>query len=48
MIETQDALDHEHVGTTRAYVQTIAVKKDRFSSSIRGRIAPGEPLQEGR
>ena len=38
MIETQDALDHEHVGTTRAYVQTIAVKKDRFSSSIRGRM----------
>lgn len=38
MIETQDALDHEHIGTTRAYVQTIAVKKDRFSSSIRGRM----------
>ena len=26
MIETQDALDDEHLGTTRAYVQTIAVK----------------------
>jgi hypothetical protein len=26
-IETQNALDHEHVGTTRAYVPTIAVKK---------------------
>lgn len=38
MIETQDALDHEHVGTTRAYVQTIAVKKDKSSGSIRGRI----------
>lgn len=38
MIETQDALDHEHVGTTRAYVQTIAVKKDKFSGSIRGRM----------
>jgi len=36
--ETQEALDHEHVGTTRAYVQTIAVKKDKFSSSIRSRI----------
>jgi site-specific recombinase XerD len=47
MIETQDALDHEHVGTTRAYVQTIAVKKDRFSGSIRGRMAPGKPLREG-
>jgi site-specific recombinase XerD len=38
MIETQDALDHEHVGTTRAYVQTIAVKKDKFSGSIRSRL----------
>lgn len=38
MIETQDALDHEHVGTTRAYVQTIAVKKDKFSGSIRSRM----------
>jgi integrase len=38
MIETQDALDHEHVATTRAYVQTVAVKKDKFSGSIRGRI----------
>jgi integrase len=38
MIETQDALDHEHLGTTRAYVQTIAVKKDKFSESIRGRM----------
>ena len=38
MIETQDALDHEHLGTTRAYVQTIAVKKDKFSGSIRSRL----------
>jgi integrase len=47
MIETQDALDHEHVGTTRAYVQTIAVKKDKFSGSIRGRMASGKPFPEG-
>ena len=40
MIETQDALDHEHLGTTRAYVQTIAVKKDKFSGSIRSRMEP--------
>jgi site-specific recombinase XerD len=39
MSETQEALDHAHVGTTRAYVQTIAVKKDRYSGSIRGRIS---------
>ena len=38
MIETQDALDHEHVSTTKAYVQTIAVKKDKFSNSIRSRL----------
>jgi integrase len=38
MIETQDALDHEHLGTTRAYVQTIAVKKDKYSGSIRSRM----------
>jgi site-specific recombinase XerD len=38
MTETQEALDHEHVGTTRAYVQTIAVKKDKSSGSIRSRI----------
>jgi hypothetical protein len=42
MIETQDALDHEHVGTTRAYVQTIAVKKDKSSGSIRGRMDLGK------
>jgi integrase/recombinase XerD len=45
MIETQDALDHEHVGTTRAYVQTIAVKKDKFSGSIRGRMRMNNPSQ---
>ena len=38
MIETQDALDHEHASTTKAYVQTIAVKKDKFSGSIRSRL----------
>lgn len=38
IIETQDALDHEHLSTTKAYVQTIAVKKDKFSGSVRGRI----------
>lgn len=38
IIETQDALDHEHVSTTRAYVKTVAVKKDKFSGSVRSRI----------
>lgn len=43
MIETQDALDHEHLGTTRAYVQTIAVKKDKFSGSVRSRMEVTKP-----
>jgi integrase/recombinase XerD len=47
MIETQDALDHEHIGTTRAYVQTIAVKKDKFSGSIRSRMESVNQRQEG-
>lgn len=38
MIETQDALDHEHHRTTCAYVQSVAVKWDKYSGSIRGRI----------
>lgn len=44
MIETQDALDHEYVGTTRAYVQTIAVKRDKFSDSIRSRMEANKPI----
>ena len=43
MIETQDALDHEHLGTTRAYVQTITVKRDKFSGSIRSRMEAAQP-----
>lgn len=43
LIETQDALDHEDIGTTRAYVQTIAVKKDKFSRSIKSRINMSKP-----
>jgi integrase len=38
MAETQEALDHANVATTRAYVQRIAIKRDKFSSSIKGRI----------
>jgi hypothetical protein len=29
-----EALDHGHIGTTRAYVQTIAVKKDKFKGQV--------------
>ena len=35
IIETQDALGHKHPVTTRVYVQRVAVKKDRHSTSIR-------------
>lgn len=38
MNETQEALDHANVATTRAYVQRIAVKRDKYSASIKRRI----------
>lgn len=38
MTETQEALDHANVATTRAYVQRIAIKRDKFSSSIKRRM----------
>jgi integrase len=41
MMETQEALDHVNVATTRAYVQRIAIKRDKFSASIKRRITPG-------
>lgn len=38
MMETQEALDHANVATTRAYVQRIAIKRDKFSASIKRRM----------
>jgi integrase len=38
IIETQDALGHKHAATTRVYVQPVAVKKDRHSTSILDRL----------
>jgi hypothetical protein len=38
MNETQDTLDHEHLSTMKDYVQTIAMKKQKFSASLRGRM----------
>ena len=32
--ETQDALGHKNVATTRVYVQRIAVRRDRHSEQI--------------
>lgn len=36
--ETQDALGHRHVATTRVYVQSIAVRRDKHSESILRRM----------
>ncbi len=42
IVETQDALGHKHVATTRIYVQRIAVRRDKHSESILKRIDPSE------
>jgi integrase len=36
--DTQDALGHRNAATTRVYVQRIAVKRDKHSSRITGRL----------
>lgn len=38
IIETQDALDHADPGTTRVYVQRIAVKRDKHSRDVTRRL----------
>jgi integrase len=38
LIETQDALDHANLSTTRVYVERIVVKKDKFSRGIADRL----------
>jgi integrase len=38
LLETQSALDHENQATTRVYVHTIAVKKDKHSNRIARRV----------
>jgi integrase/recombinase XerD len=38
LTETQDALGHRNAATTRMYVQRIAVKRDRHSQRITGRL----------
>lgn len=38
--ETQEALDHENLATTRVYVQRIAVKADKHSRKIADRMKP--------
>jgi integrase len=38
IVETQDALGHKHVTTTRVYVQRISVRRDGHSELILGRL----------
>jgi integrase len=38
IVETQDALGHKHLATTRVYVQRIAVRRDGHSERILGRL----------
>lgn len=38
LVETQDALDHASLSTTRLYVERIVVKKDKYSRGIGERI----------
>lgn len=42
LVETQDALDHASLSTTRVYVERIVVKKDKFSQGIAERLDPDE------
>jgi integrase len=43
LLETQSALDHENQATTRVYVHTIAVKRDKHSNRIARRIRGRNP-----
>lgn len=38
MLETQEALDHEDQATTRVYVDSIAIKRDKYSNRISKRV----------
>jgi integrase len=38
IVETQDALGHKNPATTRAYVQRIVVKRDKFGDEIAKRM----------
>jgi site-specific recombinase XerD len=38
LVETQEALDHEDLATTGIYLESIAIKRDKFSEQISKRI----------
>jgi integrase/recombinase XerC len=41
IVETQDALGHKNLATTRVYIGRIAVKRDKHSRSITSRLSVG-------
>lgn len=38
LLETQEALDHEDQATTRVYVESVSIKRDKFSERISKRV----------
>jgi site-specific recombinase XerD len=46
-LETQEALDHENVATTRVYVERIVVKADKHSGKIARRMKPPQKSFSG-
>jgi site-specific recombinase XerD len=47
IIETQDALGHKNLQTTRVYVSRIAVRRDKFSRMITTRLGITQGAQDG-
>jgi integrase len=48
IVETQDALGHKNLATTRVYVGRIAVKSDKFGRRIMSRLKIGTEEEEVR
>ena len=38
LVETQEALGHKHLQTTRVYVQRIAVRRDKHGAKVATRL----------
>jgi hypothetical protein len=38
LLETQEALDHEEQATTRGYLESISIKRDKYSERVSKRI----------
>lgn len=46
IVETQDALGHRSLQTTRVYLSRIAVKRDKYSRRITSRLKVGDAPDE--